>query len=353
MTVRRVVVFKANQLGDSLVNLPVVESLVGQLGSSHVGVLTTPIAEGLYANLMPEAQRFVAARDEFNGSWKRPGLAGRFWRWLSEFDPDAVLIPFDQGSMARLLGRGLVARGRNKVIVETKSPTARLPDYGTRVFHARPGDQTMHECNWDLYRNFAEIVGWPDPPPKPPRPQRFLKNPPIRSRSRVMIHPGSSREATRWGFDRFIELGNRLADAGAEVLWIPEGDGLPPVRDGIEIVTRRPLMEFARLAAGCGLFIGNNSGPMHLCDALGVPMVVLCGPVGHEWDPYWSERRELVRSPGLECQPCEAWGRRVSVCPRTEEPFACMSRPGVDEVFRRAMAVIGGMYPEEKLDEVG
>lgn len=334
----KILVIKSNQLGDTIVDLPLVEAVIDRVGPGNVHVVTTPIAEGLYEHLVPEENRLVMPREEFNSAWKNPRAFAAILRWVRACKPSGVLLPNDQGNVARLVAR---LSGATRV-VEMENPRVSFPKVG--AISVQPDLlRPMHEKNWEVFRVFSRSAGWPVPPETPPRPSRAFPGMGWSGASNgpVLIHPGSSRPATRWGGERFAELARGLASRGLEVLWMKESDDPPPSAPGIRVLERRPLMEFARIAGGCRAFVGNNSGPMHLCDALGVPMVVLCGPVSPEWDPYWSARKALVRDPSLDCQPCERWGYRVKVCPRELEPFACMTRPSVAEVLERVLQVAG------------
>ncbi|MDE1169920.1 MAG: glycosyltransferase family 9 protein [Verrucomicrobium sp.] len=58
---------------------------------------------------------------------------------------------------------------------------------------------------------------------------------------------------------------------------------------------RMPLEVTAAFLARCGLFVGNDSGPLHLAAAAGVPVVGLYSREDPaRWAP-WTERREVLR----------------------------------------------------------
>ena len=336
MKMTRALFIKVNQLGDSVVNLPALEALVSAYGKENVGVITTPIADGLYERLLSPENRFVMSRDRFNGAWRSPSDFLSILSWIRRFSPHHVLIPYDQGNVARLVARLAGARK----IVEMVNPKVRVPSFGAISIPANEA-RTTHENNWDLFRLFARETGLAETAATPPRPTLAWNQsrPDSSGKKQVLIHPGSSREATRWGTGNFVALARQLAGAGIEVLWIDEAE-TQPSGEGISILKRRPLQEFADIAVECSLFIGNNSGPMHVCDSLNVPLLILCGPVGPEWDPYWSEDKCLIRTPGLACQPCEGWRKRLTDCLRPDERFACMKRVSVDFVFQKALEVI-------------
>jgi ADP-heptose:LPS heptosyltransferase len=64
------------------------------------------------------------------------------------------------------------------------------------------------------------------------------------------------------------------------------------------------LQELAGLIARARLLVGNNSGPMHLADALRCPMVILYSgsDLEEQWQPRTAPAR-LLRRP-TPCEPC-------------------------------------------------
>ncbi len=63
------------------------------------------------------------------------------------------------------------------------------------------------------------------------------------------------------------------------------------------------LGEFIDLAAACGVFLTNDSGPMHIASALGVPTVAVFGATDHEATGPTGEKARVVRE-AVRCSPC-------------------------------------------------
>jgi lipopolysaccharide heptosyltransferase II len=64
-----------------------------------------------------------------------------------------------------------------------------------------------------------------------------------------------------------------------------------------------PLKDTAVIAADFDLFIGNDSGIMHMADAFGVNMAVIFGSTSPDWGGPVNSKAEVFYS-GLDCQPC-------------------------------------------------
>ena len=104
----------------------------------------------------------------------------------------------------------------------------------------------------------------------------------------IVLHPGTSEfgKIKRWPIDRFGALARRLSAEGHRVLvvWGPGERGMadaiareggPAVRVAMET---RSILDLAELIAGARIFVGADSGPLHIASAVGVRSVALFGP---------------------------------------------------------------------------
>ena len=106
----------------------------------------------------------------------------------------------------------------------------------------------------------------------------------------VALHPGGSHAGKRWPLDNFMTLARGLADAGHAVLALtgPDGYGEELGEVAGVVSLRAGLREMMAILEQCGTLVCNDSGPMHIAAALGVPTVAIFergeprwfGPVG-------------------------------------------------------------------------
>jgi heptosyltransferase-2 len=107
-----------------------------------------------------------------------------------------------------------------------------------------------------------------------------------------------------------------------------------------------PLAEFAALIASLTLVLANDSGPMHLAVALGIPCVAVFGPTDWIATGYADgPRYRLIREPGVECSPCQ---RRE--CPIDHR---CMTRIPVERAVLAAEELLAWARPATNAVENG
>ena len=104
----------------------------------------------------------------------------------------------------------------------------------------------------------------------------------------VLLHLGARDEARRWPIDRFREIIayiNTKYSIHCILVGGPEDDSLNKTclsavknKNNLNIVGKFNLLEFAALCSGATLFIGNESGPLHIAAAQNTPNIGLFGP---------------------------------------------------------------------------
>jgi heptosyltransferase-1 len=119
----------------------------------------------------------------------------------------------------------------------------------------------------------------------------------------AIINPGAGWGAKCWPSESYGEVAKALADRGIAVMvnFGPEEEQLAQqVRDASGAVARPlscSISELIALTRRASLFIGGDTGPMHLAAALGVPIVALFGPTRPERNGPYATRASVLRSP--------------------------------------------------------
>jgi len=108
-----------------------------------------------------------------------------------------------------------------------------------------------------------------------------------RQRPLIAIHPGSPIALKRWLPDRYAEVADWLiVQKRAQILFVGVEDEIPIVieiqalmrGESINIAGKTTLTQLASILHICNVFIGNDSGPMHLAAAVGTRTIGLYGP---------------------------------------------------------------------------
>ena len=160
------------------------------------------------------------------------------------------------------------------------------------------------------------------------------------------IHPFSAVRQRGWPFENFAELAVRISrETGLQPV-ILGGPGdiqeFDKVRhlfgNGItDLVGKCNLRETIALLKKCALFVGNDSGIMHLAAAAGTPLVALFGPQSPIKFGPWSDCAKVIYQ-GLPCSPCRQ--KFFSECePSPRGRPACMEAISVEEVFQESVKI--------------
>jgi ADP-heptose:LPS heptosyltransferase len=309
----KVVLFKINQLGDNVAFVGAAQELRKRFPDWDLVVLTTPMAAELYQGKFAPWKLIAGTKSAFNKSYRRPwALAG----WILEIrklHPEACLVSFDQGTAAHLVARLSGAR------VRIGGETDRMPGMRSLTENVPlPEDGRAVTWNWRQAGALAEALGgagWPADPAVPDLSHLLAHGPrPAGGRPRVVVHPGASGPSNQWGADRFAAVAAVLS-RDFEVVWIRHGTETRPAPAGTVDAPVNSLSEFSAWSASAALFLGNNSGPMHLANALGCAGVVVTGSTALGWDPFWHRKRwTVLRPPPLHCVPFERLDAEPSAC---------------------------------------
>jgi heptosyltransferase-2 len=167
---------------------------------------------------------------------------------------------------------------------------------------------------------------------------------------RVALHAGASKRPRAWHPDRYAALARTLhAALGARILLIggaEEAALLDTIQSGLKGVpcfapgpTLR-LKEVAGILETCDLFVGNDSGPMHLAAALRIPTIGIFGPGrGATTGPIGPPDRVAVIEREYPCAPCRQDFFRECPPAPSGKPF-CLEEIKVDEVAAVALSLL-------------
>ncbi len=176
----------------------------------------------------------------------------------------------------------------------------------------------------------------------------------------VGMAPGAAYGyAKRWPPDRYARVAERLArQSGAVVVLVGsahdrdaghaiESSLASPAlgRRGasvLNLIGRTDLAQLIGLLASCRAFVSNDSGPMHLAAALGVPVTALFGPTDERLTAPVGRHEVLTQD--VWCRPCF-----FRDCPIDHR---CMTRISEDRVLEAVAGQVSASFTSSQEAEV-
>ncbi|MDP2846838.1 MAG: glycosyltransferase family 9 protein [Humidesulfovibrio sp.] len=162
------------------------------------------------------------------------------------------------------------------------------------------------------------------------------------------IHPGSTWPTKCWPKEHFAEIARRALDAGAVVLLFA-GPGEEALAAHIanaagdasgRLINLANMLTIPALAACLGRLdacLTNDSGPMHLTWAQGVPLAACFGPTVRSLGFFPRGQHSRVLETALDCRPCGLHGHKA--CPLGHHN--CMKDISPDRVWDVLRPMLG------------
>lgn len=288
----RIVVKAANWLGDAVMSLPALRSLRSMRQDAHVAVLTKRGLADLY-RCAPYVDETVPY-DTWLGA--RRSIRGRFdVALVLPRSFSSALLAFASGIPRRI---GFVGEGRSALLTDR---VARDPALLSR-----------HRVHY--YHHLLSRLGTP-PEPEPPRLEvpadaRAWARERLPDGPLIGLNPGATYGvAKQWYPERFVELGRRLSRYGTIVVVGGPAEAelgarvAAQIPGAVDVSGRTTVSQLAASVERCRLFVTNDTGPMHVADATGVPIVAVFGPTDPVTTPPFGRKHVIVRKE-LECSPC-------------------------------------------------
>jgi ADP-heptose:LPS heptosyltransferase len=273
----RILFVTANRLGDAVLSTGLLDYLIRTYPGSHITVACGPVAAGIFLR-MPQLDRIIVVEKQpfgrhWLGLWSK--TVARRWDLVVDIRGSALswLVPTRRRAvMASGSGPKTVQLARVLGLQEAPLPVVWYSaEDSARATLLLPSDRPVIAL--------APTANWP-------------------------------RKV--WPAERFIALFNRLSEthiAGA-VPAVIAGPGetealmakplMQALPNAIDLVGRLNLPEIAALLTRVRLFVGNDSGLMHLAAAAGAPTLGLFGPTNAvEYAPA-GRRRSVVT--GMDAQ---------------------------------------------------
>ena len=336
--VRRILIRAVNWIGDAVMTTPAIGVVREFYPEAEITVLANPLVAEVFS-----PHDWVDKVMVFDRAGAHQGVRGRL-RLASElrrrsFDMaiilpnsfDSALVPWLAGVPVRL-GKG--SDGRSLLL--------------TGRFSEGKGSPLRHEVQY--YRNLVRHFGMTGKdvlphlcttPAEDRAAEALLAGGGIQAGDGVIaINPGATYgSAKRWYPDRFADVARRLAAAWQAKVMILGSPGEAGIAADIEqrlegaclnMAGKTTVRELMALIKRCDFMVTNDSGPMHIAAAFGVPLTAIFGPTDHTGTAPYTARAAIVRKE-TACAPC-----KLRECPTDHR---CMTEVTADDVVAAALEV--------------
>jgi lipopolysaccharide heptosyltransferase II len=356
LTPKRILIVRLRQIGDVVFTTPAVHALRRHFPEAHLTYLVEPAASPVVATNLHLNEVIVAPRGRGLRALRQDLALGRQLR-NARYDvvldfhggPRASLLTWLSGAPVRI---GYDVAGRGWM-------------YTRRVHRPRELRRRHSVDNqWDL----LEPLGIERPTPEQDPVEmpvdraaadavecRLAAAGVSRDDRLVVLHVSAGNPFRRWPTESFGEVAAALAAGDSRnrivVTSGPSETGaatgvIADARDRLKAAERGRILdcgefslaELRALVERAVLYIGGDSGPMHIAATSGVSMVSLYGPTLPVRSAPWRSARwrsVAVEVSGLECRPCDQ--RRCA-----PGDYRCLGRIAPKQVIDAASGLLSG-----------
>lgn len=318
--INKILLITLSNIGDVLLTLPVVDVLRRSLPPASLTVMVGPRAKGIFEDAP----------------------------WISK------LVVYNKHSLLREKMRLIQQLRKEKfdLVIDLKNtilPLLLRARYKTTPFIMIP-ETILHMKDRFLYR-LEKVIGSKSEPLRydslyiSAQDKRYVEDMLTRvgikaSDKIIAISPGANSELKRWPKKHFSRLCERLMEKGNfRLIIIGDEKDKKLAHEIIHPLKNRPinlcgmtnLKQVAALLGRCSLFIGNDSGLMHMGSYLDTPILAIFGPSDPSRAGPWNKKGLFIYKK-LSCSPC-----KKSYCNFNRE---CLTQISPDEVYETAKKIL-------------
>lgn len=188
---------------------------------------------------------------------------------------------------------------------------------------------------------------------------KFFRNNKIKKNEFVVCVASGAAESAKsrmWPYDRYVELCDEIIDRHkAKIIFIgnlEESDLIESIQKNmdnkdktINSAGKITLNQLFYLISKCGLFIGNDAGPMHIASAQGIKTIGLFGPnLPIRFGPFGKGNIGIYKGNNCKFSPCiNVHKGQVPDClyPRDSNDYQkCMKNISVDDVLKEVEKMV-------------
>jgi len=333
-----ILISKLNYLGDAATFLPTLKFLSDYFSKENITVICTPVGRQVFEGCNNNLDFVEIKRgDGHHKNIKDIFQIIKTYTFLRNIFFSASLHSYDEPSISYLLTvmlriqkrigyRSLVAKAQNiltdylpfdisRNVVDINFDLARYVSNNESIRPLRiPITHSISDYNHVMHR--LAHFGLSDEIPY------------------IIIHTGAKYQYRKWSNKNFIELSKRLEKSlRLPVIFVFEKKD-EECFNHVKYIEGITVKQMACLFSMATIFIGHNSGPMHVAGAMGTPSIIIQGPSALNWDFFWTDiPYRIIKASNVDCMPCEKLiARNLGICGNNSYPMSCMKNITVDEV---------------------
>jgi heptosyltransferase-1 len=309
-TPKKILIVKPSSLGDVVHSLPFLNAITTCFPKVEIHWIIAKGLEGLLEGHPMINRLWIINKD----AWKNIKNVGSTIKELRVLFKELKKEKFDiVVDLQGLLRSGIITAATNAPI-RIGFTEARE---GSRVFytHKVDGGKNIHAV--DRYLKIAEFLGcdtsnifFPFPPDNQSpsaifHPSSLIPNP---SEGYAVIIPGARWKTKIWPQENFGELSSKLSlisiivgskrdiDTANKIVNLSHGKA-------ISLAGKTTLKELIELIRHARFVISNDSGPMHIASALGIPVFAIFGPTDPVRTGPYGKGHTIIKE-DISCSPC-------------------------------------------------
>ncbi len=354
LQLERILIFRIGHLGDTVVALPALWAVREAFPNAHIALLSNADAQNPHYISPDKVLPSEGLIDEFikyPGNLSRAATIAAMTKLMARlrrgrFDAVVYLMPrsrslaqiarderfFRLAGIAKIFGVEHLKRTRLDEKIPVPTPTVEFE--AIHLVKCLAADDLVSDENFrtEMLLSAAELAaarGW------------FESAATVDARNKIVaVAPGSKWASKVWPRQRFAEIVRRLINTFDVYPVIFGGTEDREVGDSLIASWNRgansagdlSVRESAALLHDCSLYLGNDTGTMHLAAAVGTPCVAVFAAIDWvgKWTPFGDNNRVFRKS--VECEGCHS-----PVCHNNHK---CLDLVTIDEVYAACAEIL-------------
>jgi len=332
--VRRILIRAVNWLGDAVMITPALAAVRRHFPQAEITVVANPLVAQMFSSHQSVDRVITFRRERHRGIAGRLRLAAELRR--HSFDLAIIFTNSFEGALIPWLAGIPLRAGKNS------------DGRGILLTHRWP--RSLQKTDEHQVLNYLDMMAYFGIPAA----GRELSLQTTAAEDRAMaerlaargiapgefvlgINPGATYgSAKRWYPERFAEVAGELSRRWGAKVVITGGPAETEMAARIEellgggcvnLAGATDVRELMALLKRCDFFVTNDSGPMHIAAAFGVPLVAIFGSTDHRTTSAFFDKGVIVRK-DTDCAPC-----MLRECPTDHR---CMTAVSAGKVIEAA-----------------